>query len=132
MDAKRPLGFAIAASKKLCQRSHVKTCTGGAKYFSSVLSWVRRYAVLQRLRSNSMSGALVAKVIEFQRKAHSKKFAQVRKRSVGKSRKKGKTVTPAIAQARAKEQVRVHRRLQVVASHGVGKRLGRYCRIRLS
>jgi hypothetical protein len=79
-----------------------------------------------------MSGALVAKVIEFQRKAHSKKFAQVRKRSVGKSRKKGKTVTPAIAQARAKEQVRVHRRLQVVASHGVGKRLGRYCRIRLS
>ena len=53
MDAKRPLGFAIAASKKLCQRSHVKTCTSGAKYFSSVLSWARRYAVLQRFRTNA-------------------------------------------------------------------------------
>jgi hypothetical protein len=49
MDAQRPLGFAIAASKKLCQRWHVKTCTGGAKIqFASFV--VCRHAVLQRFR----------------------------------------------------------------------------------
>ena len=45
MDAQRPLGFAIAASKELCQLWHVKTCTGGSQLLQLVPRRACRYAL---------------------------------------------------------------------------------------
>jgi len=124
MDAKRPLGFAIAASKKLCQRSHVKTCTGGAKCGSSVLSWPCRYALPVLSDKRQWASSWSQKMIVLQTKAQGKKFAQERIRASA-DHEGTRSGGAAESQAQAKERVRVHQKIAGCRQPSCRQKVGR-------
>jgi hypothetical protein len=57
MTAKRPLGFAIAARRKLCQSPHAKTCTSGSQmHRSSFTSLASEVAIPHAIGVSGMAG----------------------------------------------------------------------------